>query len=166
MCKIEFNVGGCAFREKDGDNNDRLCSDEVSGTVSYVAEKIQEGFTSGPVYDSEGNSVGDWSVVDDANGVVECGKPDTAYVVVCVELGESCDEHAVKIGQTLTTEGAERLIREDMNRYARKLSDSVADDSVPMSDFEVCGTREIWYTPGGQSQREFGRLYDVIEVVI
>lgn len=60
MLKIEFKVGNAAFHEEDEDGNDRLCADAVADTVEELAGKIREGFTSGPVMDANGNTVGSW----------------------------------------------------------------------------------------------------------
>lgn len=62
MLKIEFKVGNAAFREEDEDGNDRLCTDAVADTVEELAGKIREGYTSGPVMDANGNTVGRWSL--------------------------------------------------------------------------------------------------------
>lgn len=64
MLKIEFKVGNAAFREEDEDGNDRLRADAVADTVEELAGKIREGFTSGPVMDANGNTVGSWSLND------------------------------------------------------------------------------------------------------
>lgn len=64
MCKIEFRTDNAAFREEDEDGGDRLCFDEVATVVRGIADKIADGFTSGPVMDTNGNCVGDWSLDD------------------------------------------------------------------------------------------------------
>lgn len=65
MCKIEFRVDNAAFREMDEQGNDAgICAMEVADTVSRIAQKIGAGYTAGPILDSNGNTVGKWSVGD------------------------------------------------------------------------------------------------------
>ena len=62
MLKIEFKVDNATFSEEDEDGNIRLCADAVANTVEKLAGKIREGYTSGPVMDANGNTVGRWSL--------------------------------------------------------------------------------------------------------
>lgn len=53
---LTFNTGNAAFQEdKDGTPY------EIQGILQKVVESLEAGNTSGPILDSNGNRIGDWT---------------------------------------------------------------------------------------------------------
>lgn len=60
--KLEFKTDNAAFHE-----DEYAMAEEVSSILKGVAEKIAaaDGTTEGPVRDTNGNTVGKWSLTED-----------------------------------------------------------------------------------------------------
>lgn len=58
MFKLEFKTTNDAFRDIDGDVDGSAAAD----VLGHVAALLNGGFTSGPVYDVNGNAAGSWSL--------------------------------------------------------------------------------------------------------
>lgn len=56
--KIEFSTENAAFRDECGN----IDSYEIARILREIAEKVQIGYTYGPIMDYNGNKVGSWSI--------------------------------------------------------------------------------------------------------
>lgn len=58
MFKLEFSTSNAGMQTEDGDAD----SYAVADILNQVSSMVSGGFTSGPVYDVNGNSIGSWSL--------------------------------------------------------------------------------------------------------
>lgn len=63
MFKLEFSTSNAAFHSGNEDD-DMVDTWEVAEVVNHVSRQLHHGFTSGPVYDVNGNAVGSWELTD------------------------------------------------------------------------------------------------------
>lgn len=63
MLKIEFTTGNAAFCDPyTGEPDERYERGECLVLLKKVCEKIEDGFHSGAILDTNGNKVGAWSL--------------------------------------------------------------------------------------------------------
>lgn len=51
---IQFDTGNAAFDNGNG-------PEEAADILDRIARRLRECYTSGPIYDSNGNAIGEWS---------------------------------------------------------------------------------------------------------
>ncbi len=60
---IKFNVDNAAYRnlDKDYNNDETLNYGAVADTLKDISSKVDQGYDSGIIADTDGNIVGNWS---------------------------------------------------------------------------------------------------------